>query len=211
MAGRFRLVALDADGTLLDDRRQCSARTRQALDELERRGIEILVCTGRRYRIALPILDRIGRRPMVAVQNGVIVRRSSDHETVARHVMRSRDVREVVDFLRSEGLAPVVFVDRYEAGIDFVHDREDGEDAYWSDIFGRYRERFQRVPDVAVDDVVVVAAWEEPERLRAAEGRFARIFGSRLAHHTITNVKYVGAVFETYSPAGTKEAAVRRG
>jgi len=211
MTGPFRLVALDLDGTVLDSSRHCGPRTRAALDALEERGIELIFCTGRRYRIALPILDRIGRRPIVATQNGALVKDSATHETIARHGMRPEDVVEVVGFLRDEGLAPVMFVDRWHERIDFVTDRTHPDDPYWTDIHDRHREFFREVPDLetAAEDVLLVAAWHEPETLHAMEPRFAERFGERLAHHSVTNVNYVGAVFEAYSPRGTKQAAVR--
>ena len=46
----IRLIALDLDGTLLNDGKKVSPRNRQALQEAAERGVWIVPCTGRFYK-----------------------------------------------------------------------------------------------------------------------------------------------------------------
>ena len=48
----IRLIAVDLDGTLLDSRSVVSPNNREALAEAHRRGVQIVVVTGRRFHSA---------------------------------------------------------------------------------------------------------------------------------------------------------------
>jgi hydroxymethylpyrimidine pyrophosphatase-like HAD family hydrolase len=156
-------------------------------------------------------MDLIGHRLPVAVHNGVVIRRTTDDTVLARHLMRPEDAWDVVRFLRDEGLAPAVAIDRYEQGVDFVYDRRHDDDVFWRDYFVRARPNAHRTPDLLAwrDDILEVIAWHESDRLREMEPRFAEIFAERLTYHLVTNVHYVGAVFEAYAPGASKAEAVR--
>jgi Cof subfamily protein (haloacid dehalogenase superfamily) len=212
VTGPFGLVALDLDGTLLDSRHRISERARRAIVTLAGRGTEILICTGRRYRIAAPLLEPLGLPLTLAVHNGILARRTADDVTVFRTPMDPADMVDAVRFLRAEGHHPLVYVDRYEEGIDFVVDGEHPDDRFWSDIHGRNREWFHRVDDVLAwtEDILQVAVWAEAERLRPAQARFVDAFGDRMTQHLVTNVQYLGAVFEAYARGAGKADAVRR-
>jgi HAD superfamily hydrolase (TIGR01484 family) len=51
----IRLIALDIDGTLLDSAWNLPAANRDAVAEAVRRGIEVVLVTGRRFDFARPI------------------------------------------------------------------------------------------------------------------------------------------------------------
>ena len=55
----IRLVALDLDGTLLDPRGDLRDDVREAVGALRRAQLRVVVCTGRRFRTALPVLERL--------------------------------------------------------------------------------------------------------------------------------------------------------
>jgi Cof subfamily protein (haloacid dehalogenase superfamily) len=209
---RWRLVALDADGTLLDESKRVTDRARRALHRLHERGVRVVLFTGRRYRIALPMVEQTGLPLVVSATNGVLVKRTSDHRTLLRAPMPPDDMRPVVRHLREEGLNPIVLVDRYEDGFDFLHDEEHRDDPHWREIHDRHGSAFLRVDDVLAwpEDVLQVMAWGEADRLREVNRRFAEAFPGRFTHHVVTNVAYRGAVFEAYALEGSKGAALRR-
>ncbi len=68
-----RLLALDLDGTLLTSAGKVSPRTRRALLELAARGVRLLVCTGRPYRTAEPILSHLELKGYAALSNGALL------------------------------------------------------------------------------------------------------------------------------------------
>src|ERR1700686_2693983 len=85
-----RLIALDIDGTLLDDRAQLPEINRQAVAEGAARGIEVALVTGRRYDFAMPIARQFPCPLTMIVNNGAMVK-SSTGATQLRHML-PRDV-----------------------------------------------------------------------------------------------------------------------
>jgi hypothetical protein len=72
-----RLIALDIDGTLLDEKSQLPAINRDAVAEAVSRGIEIALVTGRRYDFATPIARQFPCPLTMIVNNGALVKSSS--------------------------------------------------------------------------------------------------------------------------------------
>jgi len=85
-----RLIALDIDGTLIDDRSQIPESNRKAVAEASARGIEVALVTGRRYDYALPIARQLPCPITMIVNNGAMVK-SSGGVTQLRHML-SREV-----------------------------------------------------------------------------------------------------------------------
>ncbi len=73
----MRLIALDIDGTLLDEHSQLPAANRDAVAEASARGVEIALVTGRRYDFALPIAQQFPCPLTMIVNNGALVKSSS--------------------------------------------------------------------------------------------------------------------------------------
>ncbi len=71
--GRIRLVALDLDGTLLDDRKRLPAENREALREAERRGLLVVLASGRMISTIESIEAEAGVDSVVIAYNGAKV------------------------------------------------------------------------------------------------------------------------------------------
>lgn len=67
-----KLIALDLDGTLLNSEKRISTRAFEILREYQRRGSEIVVCTGRPPRMALAYAEALGARYSVNFNGAVI-------------------------------------------------------------------------------------------------------------------------------------------
>ncbi len=69
----FRLVALDIDGTLLTSGKTITPRTGQAVREAARRGMRIVLVTGRRYPSACQVVAQLGLFVPLVLHNGALV------------------------------------------------------------------------------------------------------------------------------------------
>ncbi len=81
---RYQLLALDVDGTLLDRGGAIRPRTARAIALAARRGIRPVLCTGRRYRRALPIALQLGLDAPLVCNSGAIVKDPQGHATLWR-------------------------------------------------------------------------------------------------------------------------------
>lgn len=70
MKQSFKLVALDMDGTILDDKSDFSKKTGQKLKELVDRGIHLVFATGRTHRSAERVMERMGIDIPIISHNG---------------------------------------------------------------------------------------------------------------------------------------------
>ena len=91
----IRLIALDIDGTLLNSRWEVSPANREAIAEATRRGIEVVIVTGRRYDFALPVVRQIDSPLTMIVNNGALVR-TSDGATHLRHLLPKQTAHSVL-------------------------------------------------------------------------------------------------------------------
>jgi Cof subfamily protein (haloacid dehalogenase superfamily) len=70
---RYRLLALDLDGTLLNGRLEISVRDREALARAQSAGIELVLASGRMFRSSLPYAHELGiTAPIIAYQGAVV-------------------------------------------------------------------------------------------------------------------------------------------
>ncbi len=72
----IRLLALDIDGTLLDQQSKLSAENLAALRAAHAAGVEIMLATGRRHDYALPVAHEIGIPAWLISSNGAVIRSS---------------------------------------------------------------------------------------------------------------------------------------
>jgi hypothetical protein len=70
----IRLIALDLDGTLVNSRWEISEKDLQALAAASKRGIQVVVVTGRRPRAAAPYVAKIPFPVTTITSNGAMVR-----------------------------------------------------------------------------------------------------------------------------------------
>ena len=104
-----RLIALDIDGTLLDSQWKLPEANRAAIAEATRRGIEVVLVTGRRYDFALPIAKKIGSPVTMIVSNGALIR-TEDGVTHLRHLLRRETAARVLEITKPwRGGTGVVF------------------------------------------------------------------------------------------------------
>jgi Cof subfamily protein (haloacid dehalogenase superfamily) len=83
---RIRLIALDLDGSLLDDRKHLPADNRAALQEADRRGILVSIASGRMISSIEPIERQLGIDCILIAYNGaMVIGQSRKGRTVLAH------------------------------------------------------------------------------------------------------------------------------
>lgn len=69
----IKLVAVDLDGTLLDENHQLNDRTAQAIKKIQKQGITFMVATGRNYKSVLPLFKEKGIVCDYLLLNGALI------------------------------------------------------------------------------------------------------------------------------------------
>ncbi len=117
---RYRLLALDVDGTLLDRSGHLRPRTARAVALAARAGIRPVLCTGRRYRRALPIAEALGVDAPLVCNSGALVKLAASGETLWRADLDPGLVVDLLALFAGRGELAVSFTDRGLDGADFV-------------------------------------------------------------------------------------------
>src|SRR6202051_1593583 len=133
-----RLIALDIDGTLLDENSRLPEINRDAVAEAAARGIEIALVTGRRYDFATPGERQFPCPLTMIVNNGALVK-SSDGKTELVHLLPRGTAARVLDEAGTfRDLASVCFNRPRENQV--IYERIDWEDPLRRGYFERNRE-----------------------------------------------------------------------
>jgi hypothetical protein len=90
-----RLIAIDIDGTLLDSRWQLPEANVTAIAEAARRGILVVLATGRRFDFARPVLGRLPAVEIIITSGGAATK-TRDGASVARRVLPAHLARRVL-------------------------------------------------------------------------------------------------------------------
>ncbi|MBI4568249.1 MAG: HAD family phosphatase, partial [Planctomycetes bacterium] len=117
-----RLLAVDLDGTLLDETSHVTPRVAEAVDRARRRGVIVVICSGRRYRSMRPFLQTLSLTGYAVAQNGAVIREAAGDRSVACSPMDGGLFREILAAAPVEECPAIAHVDDYAAGLDFVYE-----------------------------------------------------------------------------------------
>jgi Cof subfamily protein (haloacid dehalogenase superfamily) len=106
---RFKLIAVDLDGTLLDHRGSPHERDVLALRAAQRAGINVSILTGRLYSGTRAAAAAIGVTGAVGCADGSHIVRASDHQTLVHHGLLGVSAHAVRDAVARNGPAAFVF------------------------------------------------------------------------------------------------------
>jgi hydroxymethylpyrimidine pyrophosphatase-like HAD family hydrolase len=114
---RFRLVALDVDGTVLNSRGEVTPELRRTLGRLVERSVHVVLCTGRRWRNSVQVAEELGcAHPVVVCCGGSLIKRADDERTLYADPMDHGLARLAVRLYRDGGLVPFLLYDRSLSG-----------------------------------------------------------------------------------------------
>lgn len=116
----YKLLALDVDGTLIGRDGVMRPATVSAVARASAAGIRPVLCTGRRYRRALPVALQLGLDAPVVCNSGALVKDTATHRTLWRADLGRELMTAVLDVLRAMGEPAVSIVDHGQTPPDFL-------------------------------------------------------------------------------------------
>ncbi|MGH7395265.1 MAG: HAD family hydrolase, partial [Candidatus Methylomirabilales bacterium] len=97
---RYRLIAADVDGTLVDDRRQIPPAVREALAEARAAGCRLTLATGRMYPSVLPFAEAVGTNAPLILYNGAALVERGSRRVTFRRCLPLADARLALTLLK---------------------------------------------------------------------------------------------------------------
>ena len=107
----IKLIAIDLDDTLLDNRQQVSPRTRTTLQQAMRKGVAVTIATGRMFQSALPFAAEIGIALPLITYNGALIRQRLTGETIFHRPIEPELAQDLADLFRQRNWYLQKYVD----------------------------------------------------------------------------------------------------
>ena len=112
----IKLIAVDLDGTLLNDKQEISVKTKQALQKASRMGIKIVPCSGRPFPGIKEYLDELDLKDpnqYVVAFNGALVLNSEGRPIV-------EELLDYNDFIFFEKIEKLIFILKLEISLSLL-------------------------------------------------------------------------------------------
>jgi len=210
---RYRLLAVDIDGTLVNTRDEFTPGAQDALVRARQSGIHVVLATGRRYRRVLHLVEPLGIDVPLVTSSGALVKDPRDHRTLCRAEFDRPVLCETMGIIEECGYAPVVCADTYCEGFDFYQPRAQVGSAELAEYFEQNPGHGRVWPDLAANPppgVFTGFTMGTREQMLELEQTLQDGLPGKLSTHVLRSPQYTGFMCE-FSPAGvTKWWAIRR-
>lgn len=204
---RYRMIAIDLDGTLLSPAGEVTPRVRAAVHRAFAAGFLICFATGRNWTESRMVIEAVGHHGTAVFVGGAMVVDTDTGVMLQRSLMAPELARALSAVFEDEGHAVLALQDRGTAGIDYVVTEAvplDESTARWMSVTASKVERYPRLADHPHDHTMrvgIVAAVDESRRVR---DRLRREFGDRITCHSLYVSAYDVEVLEVFDPAVNK-------
>ncbi len=116
---RYRLLAVDIDGTLVNSDHELTEATRAAIRRACAAGVEVVLATGRRYSRTLPLVEPLGLNVPLVTASGALIKRASDHQTLYQAAFKPGALAGCLAILADGRHDAVLYADTFAEGFDF--------------------------------------------------------------------------------------------
>ncbi|MEW9700677.1 Cof-type HAD-IIB family hydrolase [Paenibacillus sp. SI8] len=142
--GAYKLIALDMDGTLLNEDKQISTENREAIHAAIEAGKTVIMSTGRGVQSAMPYVKELGLSTPIVAVNGSEVWESPE-KLLSRKLLATETVRSL------HSLAQKYDVWWWAYAVEGIFNREsesmEMEDLHWLK-FGYYTENLEKLKQI---------------------------------------------------------------
>jgi Cof subfamily protein (haloacid dehalogenase superfamily) len=209
---RYRLLALDVDGTLLDPAGKLRPVVQQAIMEVQQRGIRVVLCTGRRFRTALPLAQELQLTAPLVVHNGALVKDPASGDTLHQTCLPARIYLQALLHLRQLGV-PMVYIDAFHDHIDILTEALERAHPFQQAYLQENLTHCRIVEDIGVPPaygVVMMSVMGDETSLQALRSRITAALRTQARINMLINKNYQGFILEVLHPAVSKWVGLQR-
>ncbi|MBP2098071.1 Cof-type HAD-IIB family hydrolase [Enterococcus rivorum] len=97
---RFKLLALDMDGTTLNSNHTLSEKTIESINSFAKQGVKVVFATGRMPSAVEEHLTRVDTDGLVVTHNGALVKNMKTDKVLLKKTIREEVIKAAIDFSR---------------------------------------------------------------------------------------------------------------
>ena len=142
----YKLLALDLDGTLLDDSGEISEKNRFYINRAREKNVKVILTTGRSYPSTKRYIDYLNLDEPVITYNGALIQKNEEilKKITIDDKIDDKIIHELLFFLKGLDFAPIVYPDDnskyYENLGNFSND--------FNNISKTFEKKMIKVPDI---------------------------------------------------------------
>lgn len=97
---KYKLICIDMDGTLLNDKKEISEENKKAIKEAHDMGVHIAVCTGRLFTSARNFGETIGVKAPIIASNGAYIREKDEERVIYEKILHKDVATKVYETMK---------------------------------------------------------------------------------------------------------------
>lgn len=204
---RYRMVAIDLDGTLLAPNGLVTARNKAAVHQALSAGLVVCFATGRNLTESLPILESVAHFDTAVFVSGAMVIDTLRRKTLLKRAMEPALAREVCEILESLGQTALVLQDTAAVVADYLVTADielNQATAQWMRVTSAVVHRVSDLATRAHEHTIrvgIVAAADDVAQVRQA---LRSRLGNRAVCHSLYVPAYAVEVLEVFDPTVSK-------
>lgn len=212
---RFKLLALDIDGTLVNSRDELTPPTRAAIRRACDAGIRVVLATGRRYSKSLHLVEPLQLDVPLISASGALIKDPIDHRTLFRAEFVPGVLENVLRILSAAGHDAVLYADTFSQGFDFYCPRlriphgEQDELAEYYGRNGRCGREWPKLMTAPPPEVFAGFAIAPQSKMTDLGRQLSEKFGDDLYVHVLKSPFYSGWFCEIEPGGVSKWSAVQ--
>lgn len=212
---KYRLLALDVDGTLIGPCGQVPAGVIEAIGRANRAGLKVVLATGRSYIETIGVWRQLGLclpgHPIVLV-GGALVSETDTARTLWHQPIPKDLAQSFAEALAEHGYCAMGILDSWRCGLEYVlFDLADSKSAprEWfsrMDVSVRTLRRLDEAPELP--SPLRLSTVVEPGKASELAGELSRRFAGKLRIHPIFAPNYGLTIVEAFAARTDKLSAV---
>ena len=125
MENKIKLVCIDLDGTLLNDEKEISQKSKNAIKKATENGVKVVISTGRFFNMASHFSNILELDTPVISSNGAYVRRYNDQKEISKTLLGHDNCLEIFKVIKKYKLDPffndheTIFIDEENEYLKF--------------------------------------------------------------------------------------------
>lgn len=202
----YKLIALDLDGTLLNDKKEISKENLDLIHNLIKDGYEVVIATGRSYYSARALTNNIKEHLIYICNNGNIVRDAIDDRSIFSNYLDVQDSIIILEEGISRNLSPIVHVNFFEEGYDILVNKDFNTKLMYSkepNYYSRAKIVESKLED-KLDRVLAIVYPGKLDILKDFHYAIHEFYPDKYNSHVMENANQAEALLEIMNPMGTK-------
>lgn len=194
---RYRLIAIDLDGTLLCPEGKVSEENRAALHKAHEAGALIIPCTGRGWRESLAVLPSVPDVELGIFNTGAIVCGLKHGETRDRAEFDAAIAQRLIGVLSEGDEAVLVFLDPHVTGLEYIVTGKGEPTAntqWWFERNGLRWERQESIDPALLEHVIRAGAMAYKHRADEIGERVGKVLPGQTEYHAFEAVQEPGDI-----------------